>query len=61
LTASGTNNNPEMEGTPMRNLVLGLKWVDPLLVWTFEAGRHVALIRFLRWEDMPGPFLLLEV
>jgi hypothetical protein len=34
------NYNPEMEGTPVRDFLLGLKWVHLLLLQTFEVGRH---------------------
>ena len=27
---------PEMEGTPVRNFLLGLEWMNPCLVQTFE-------------------------
>jgi hypothetical protein len=27
--------------------------MDPLLVWTFKAGRNTSLIQILRWEDTP--------
>jgi hypothetical protein len=30
--------------------MLGLKWVNLLLVQTCEVGRVTPLIRFLRWE-----------
>jgi hypothetical protein len=32
----------------VRDFLLGLKWVKPLLVWTFELGRHRPLILILR-------------
>lgn len=51
LTTSGVNVNPEMEGTPVRDFLLGVKWVTSLLVLTFETGRHISLILTLRWED----------
>lgn len=37
-----------------RLLVLGMKWVNPRLAWTFGVGRHTALIQILRWEDAPS-------
>jgi hypothetical protein len=59
------NYNPEMEGIPGKDFLLGLKWVDPLLIQTMEVGqhtvdpdlearRHMPLILFwiLRWEGM---------
>lgn len=42
--------NPDMKGTPMRNFLLGLKLVSPLLVWSFEVGRHIPLVQMLRLE-----------
>ena len=35
LTTSGMYFNPEMEGTPVRDLLLGLKWVNLLQPYTF--------------------------
>lgn len=32
----------EKEGIPVRDFLLGLKWVNPFVVQTFEVGR---------WED----------
>lgn len=29
-----------MEGKPRRDFLLDLKWLNPLLVQTFEVGRH---------------------
>jgi hypothetical protein len=34
-------------------LGVGLKWVDPFPVLTFEVERHIPLIRTLRLEDAP--------
>ena len=59
LDMSRMNYNPEMEGTPVKDFLHGLKWVNPLLVQTFgvgrntsnqdlEAGRHGPLIQILR-------------
>lgn len=41
LTISGMNCNPEMEATPVRDFLLGLKWMSSLLVWNLEVGRHL--------------------
>lgn len=41
------------EGTSVRDILLGLKWMNLLLVWTFEVGRHTSLIWVLRQEDIP--------
>jgi hypothetical protein len=46
------NYNPEMEGIPARAFLLGLRWVNPLLVQTFEVGRHISY-GISRWEDIP--------
>jgi hypothetical protein len=46
------NYNPEMEGTPVENFLLGLKWANLLLLQTFKVGRHTSLIQILRLEDM---------
>ena len=55
VTISGMNYSPEIEGTHVRDFFwrggLGLKWVDPLLVQTFEVGRYTPLLQILRWED----------
>lgn len=42
LTISGINYNPEVEGgsTPARDFLLGLQQGNPLVVGTFETGRH---------------------
>lgn len=48
---SEMNCNPEVKGTPVRDFPLGLKCVSPLLVQTFEVGRHTSLIWVLRLED----------
>lgn len=46
LATSGMNYSPEMEGTPMRNFLLGLKWMNLRLVQihifdeVLEAERH---------------------
>jgi hypothetical protein len=45
------NYNPEMEDTTARDFLLGLKWMNPLLVGTFEVDRHKALIWILRLEN----------
>jgi hypothetical protein len=52
LTISGMNYNPEMEGTPVTDFLLGLKWMNPFLVQTFEVGEHTPLIQILKWEDI---------
>lgn len=36
----------------MRDFLLGLKWVNPFVVWTFEVRRIMLLI--LKWEDTPA-------
>jgi hypothetical protein len=46
------NDNPETEGTPVGDFLLGLKWVNLLLVRMFEVGRHSPLIQILRREDI---------
>ena len=38
---------------PVRYTLLGLKWVDPLLIQTLEAERLTPFIWVLRWEDTP--------
>jgi hypothetical protein len=30
-----------IQGTPERNILSGLKWVNPVLVQTFEIRRHI--------------------
>lgn len=35
----------------MRNFLLGLRWVNPLLDATFEVGKYKPLILILRQED----------
>lgn len=52
LTISGMNYNPKIEGTPVRDFLLGLKRINPLLVRTFEAGRHMPLFRILRLREI---------
>ena len=47
------NYNPEMEGTPVENFLLGLKWANLLLLQTFKVGRHTSLIQILSLEDTP--------
>jgi hypothetical protein len=46
------NSNPDMEGTSVREIMLGLKWVSSLLVQTFdldlEFRRHMLLTQILR-------------
>ena len=42
LTISRMNYNLKMEDTPVRDFLLGLKWVNWLLVQTFEVGRHTS-------------------
>jgi hypothetical protein len=41
LSTSGMNYNLEVEGSSVRDFLLGLKWVNPFLVQTFEVGRHI--------------------
>lgn len=36
-----------MESISVRDILLGLKWVSPLLLQTFKVGRHRPLILFL--------------
>lgn len=51
----------EMEGTLLSKFLLGVKWANPLLIWTFEfpfdldlkAGKYMTLIPILRQEDIP--------
>ena len=57
--------NPEMEGTPVRYILLGLKQVNSLLVQTYkvgiqhifnlhlETGRHGPVFQILRQKDLP--------
>ena len=45
------NLTAEMEGRPMRDFLLGLKWINLLLSLIFEVGRHTSLIWVLRLED----------
>ena len=47
------NYNPEMEGTPVRDFLLGLKWVNPLLAQTFEIGIHTSGLDLEAGEDTP--------
>lgn len=44
VTVSGKNYDPDMEGTLMRNNLLGLKWVNTLLVQIFEEDTHLIWI-----------------
>lgn len=37
---SGINYNPYMKRTSLRDCMPGLTWVNILLVWTVEIGRH---------------------
>jgi hypothetical protein len=39
LTIFGANYILEVEGTPVRDFLLALKWTNPLLVWIFESER----------------------
>lgn len=50
---SKMNNNPEMESTPGRDFLLGLKWVSPLLDQTFETGIHTSGLDLEAGEDRP--------
>lgn len=52
----------KMEGKPVRLCLLGMKWVNSLLVWTFEVGKHTPLLwikdydkkaRISRTDDPP--------
>lgn len=49
----GMNYNSVMEGTPVSDVLLGFKWVSPLLVRTLETKRCMTLIQFLRYKDTP--------
>jgi hypothetical protein len=51
LGYSQMSYNPEMEGSSLRGFLLGLMWPSPLLVPSFEAGRHRLLIWILSQED----------
>ena len=50
LTASEMKTY-KLEGTLVRIFFLSLKKDDPILIWIFELGRHIALIQILRQED----------
>lgn len=52
LTASGIKYNSEIEPTPTKHVLPGLKWKDLFLVWTFEIERHMPSIWILRQEDI---------
>ena len=48
LTICGINYKTEMEGTRLRDFLLGFKWVTPFLVQTSDVGGHTRLIWILR-------------
>jgi len=60
LTISGMNYNPDVESTPVRDFILGLQSVNPLVVQTFEVGTPTPLIWMLRQQTglYIGPHLL---
>jgi len=45
--------NPEIDTTPASGFLLGLKCVNPLLIQTFNVGRHTPLIWILRSKESP--------
>jgi hypothetical protein len=53
LIISGMSYTLKMEeGTLTREFLLGLKWVNSLLVWTFEGRRHMPFIHISSRKDM---------
>ena len=40
-----------MEGRPMRDFLLGLKWINLLLSLIFEVGRHGFNSDVLSWKE----------
>lgn len=40
-----------MVGTPMRNFLLSLEWLNPLLIWILRQ-KSISLIQILKLEDM---------
>ena len=41
MTISGMDYTPEMKSTYVGYFLLGLKRVNPFLLWTFETGIHI--------------------
>lgn len=41
LTISVMNYNPEMERALREDFLFCWKWVNAVIVWTFEVGRHL--------------------
>jgi hypothetical protein len=50
LTTYRMNCNAEMVGTYRRLFLLGLKRLNPLLVWTLGIAKHMLLILILKQE-----------
>jgi hypothetical protein len=45
-------DTPGVEGIPVRDFLLGLKWVNSRLDEIFKVGRHIPLAWILKWEDI---------
>jgi hypothetical protein len=50
LTVSGMNYNLEMEGPPVWDILLGMRWVNPPLAQIFEVGRCTSTTALEVWR-----------